>query len=133
MSRTSCRRRSVGTACSRRGPHAVRIQPAAAAAAVVANFRRVSVSGWSSTAIAPSVVRARSHGSQRRALRRQRLESRLVRAVTMHAQQILLRAVPLADPPAEGAGTPVAELLAVALPAHAVRLLEWHRLAAGEV
>ena len=61
------------------------------------------------------------------------LEVRLVRVVAVGAQQVPLVAVPLADSPAVDARAPVAELLAVALAAEPVRLLEWDPLAAREV
>jgi hypothetical protein len=58
---------------------------------------------------------------------------RLVRAVAMHAEQITLLAIPLAGAAAVHPRAPVAILLAVALPAQAIRLFEWHSLTAREM
>src|SRR6476620_7455218 len=66
-------------------------------------------------------------------LRRHGLELRLMRAVTVHTEQIAFLAVPVACAPAVNPRAPVAVFLAVALAAYPVRFLERDPLAAGEV
>src|SRR5689334_9087863 len=63
----------------------------------------------------------------------ERLEVRLVRVVAVGAEQIALGAVPVAGATSVNAGAPVAILLAMALPAHAIRLFERHLLATGQM
>ena len=132
------RRRSFGISCRRRGPHAVRSSrrppppPDSATRHEHAQAARVCRRERGSRTLSG---RPR-HGPPRaggRGLRGDRLEARLVRVVAVRAQQVALVAVPLADAAAVHARPPVAQLLAVALPAQAVRLLERHRLAAREV
>src|SRR5690349_6502675 len=72
-------------------------------------------------------------GMRRRRDRRHRLEPRLMGTMTMDAQQILLRAVPLPDTASVHAGAPVPVLLAMTLAAQSVRFLERHELPAREM
>jgi len=93
-------------------------KPAAAAAAHVANWRRLSVVPGEPGFMAP--LRAASldgpRGPHGRGHRLNGLEPGLVRIVAVRAQQVRLVAVPLARPPPVDAGAPVAQFLAVALP-----------------
>src|SRR5664279_3761272 len=100
--------------------------PAAAPAADCVNSRRLTI-GVSPRSLDLAV------GRPRRGFRRQGAEARLVRTVTLHAQQVGFGAVPVAGAAAMNAGPPVAVLLAVALAAEAVRFFERHMLAAGQV
>src|SRR5579859_7939617 len=69
----------------------------------------------------------------RRGFGRERAEMRLVRIVAMRAEQIALRAVPIAGAPSVDPGPPVAILLAMTLAAESVRFVERYALAAGQV
>src|SRR5512145_1518890 len=134
ISSSAWRSRSRGISCSRRGPHAVRTHPAAAAAAHVANFLRVTpcevpAEGWTLSSV---MTRPPADPDGRR-LWLQRGETRLVRIVTVRTEQVRPVPVPLTRAPAVDPRAPIAQLFPVALSAEPVRLVERQAFASCEV
>src|ERR1039458_8969236 len=110
------------------------IQLAAVDAAAMLNSRR---EGWVDL---PSVSIGSSRfllhdaaGRPGRRFGRQCVESGLVRVMTVGAQQVSLRSVPVSRTASVHARAPVAQLLPMTLAADSVRLLERNTLTAGQV
>src|ERR1039458_7544776 len=111
------------------------IQLAAVEAAAMVNSRR---EGWVGCLLSVSIGSSRFllHGAARRPGRRfgrQCVESWLVRVMTVGAQQVSFRSVPVSGTASVHARAPVAQLLPMTLAADTVRLVERNPLTAGQM